>query len=283
MNGRWQSLLILLVAVPGLMTFSLSCPDQADDDDDTYGEDDDGGDDDGGDDDAGDDDGGDDDDTSSGPEPGDVVFAEVMQNPAASEDLDGEWFELLNHTTKNLDLQNCVIHDGQNDAHTIGELLIIGAEDRLVLGRNTNTTVNGDVPVDYEYNSVSLGNDEDALILTCAEQEIDRIEWDGGPDWPDPTGASMILDEAYVEDNHDGQYWCESTSVIPGGTDLGTPGMPNDDCEPVTDDDTGDDDDSTPGAAFTSPERGWRILFNQSGADDDKPIKGWRLKLPGRR
>jgi hypothetical protein len=51
----------------------------------------------------------------------------------------------------------------------------------------------------------------------------------------------------------------------------------------VADDDTGDDDDSTPGKAYSAPERGWRIQINTPGDEDDEPITGWRLKLPGRR
>ncbi len=285
MMRRTPSSWTLLVVIPLVAMFSLSCPDEQDDDDDSYGEDDDDddADDDGADDDVADDDGADDDlgddDNADGPEPGEIVFAEVMQNPAAAEDLDGEWFELLNTTGSSRELHGCVVHDGNNDAHTISGSLVIGGDDRLVLGRNTNTTVNGNVPVDYDYNGISLNNGADALILTCDEVEIDRIEWDGGPVWPHPTGASMIVDEAFLDDNDDGANWCESTSVIPGGTDLATPGMPNDECDPVMDDDTGDDDDSTPSAAFTEPERGWRIRINHDDDDDGEPVRGWRLRL----
>jgi len=162
--------------------------------------------------------------------PDDVVFTEVMQNPQdGASDPQGEWFELLNRTGTSLNLSGCVIRDDGTDSHTISGVLIVPANGRVVIGYTTDQGDNGNIAVDYEYGgSISLANGDDELILDCSG-EIDRIAWDDGGDWPDPTGASMNLDEAHLLDNDNGDYWCEATSPI-GSGDLGTPGTGNDSC-----------------------------------------------------
>ena len=81
--------------------------------------------------------------------------------------------------------------------------------------------------VDYNYgSSFFLSNSADELILTDASaNEIDRVEWDGGPNFPDPTGASMELTDL-AADNNVGSNWAEATQSY-GDGDLGTPGSPN--------------------------------------------------------
>jgi len=52
-----------------------------------------------------------------------------------------------------------------------------------------------------------------------------RVEYDGGPEFPDPTGASMALLDL-ESDINDGANWTESTTPY-GDGDLGTPGEAN--------------------------------------------------------
>ena len=162
-------------------------------------------------------------------EPDDVVFSEVMQNPGAVSDPDGEWFELLNTTSNDLNLAGCEIRDDGADSHTISGTLTLPAHGRVVLGYSDDPAINGGVSVDYEYgSSVSLGNGEDELVLDC-DGEVDRIEYDNGVTWPNVNGASMNLDEIHALDNHMGNHWCESTTDM-GTGDHGTPGAPNISC-----------------------------------------------------
>ena len=51
---------------------------------------------------------------------------------------------------------------------------------------------------------------------------MDRVEYDGGPNWPDPTGASMELTDL-TADNNDGSNWVTSPTDL-GNGDFGTPG-----------------------------------------------------------
>ena len=57
------------------------------------------------------------------------------------------------------------------------------------------------------------------------------VEWDGGPAFPDPNGASMALKSPAL-DNNVGANWCEATTPY-GAGDLGTPGAANDCAVPV--------------------------------------------------
>jgi hypothetical protein len=161
--------------------------------------------------------------------PGDVIITEVMQNPDDVADDDGEWFELYNTTASDINIDGWVISDNGSDSHTIsnGGSLIITANGFLVLGRNGIIATNGGVPVDYEYASFVLANSDDEIILTSAAVEIDRIEYDGGPDWPDPAGASMTYIGLPGEDNNDDSKWTTAYAREAGYTlatsDRGSP------------------------------------------------------------
>ena len=163
--------------------------------------------------------------------PGDVVINEVMQNPNAVDDNAGEWFELYNTTLGPIDINGWALSDNDTDAHTIdnGGPLVIPAGGYLVLGNNADTGTNGGLTVNYAYGSsvISLANGADELILTAPDLvEIDRVEWDGGTNFPDPNGAAMAL-QATNLDNNDGANWCEAISPY-GDGDFGTPGAAND-------------------------------------------------------
>ncbi len=162
--------------------------------------------------------------------PGDIVISEILQNPAAVTDADGEWLELFNTTLGDIDINGWIIADNGSDTIIIdnGGPLVIEAGAYLVIGANSDTMLNGGVMVDYAYDSgFTLANGADEVILIASDStEIDRVEYDGGPDFPDPEGASMAL-QATNFDNNDGANWCEAVTAY-GDGDLGTPGAPND-------------------------------------------------------
>ena len=160
-----------------------------------------------------------------------IVITEVMQNPAAVGDDAGEWFEVHNPGSADVDLDGWTISDNDIDSHAIDTSVVVPAGDYIVLGNNGDSATNGGVTVDYVYDGpFFLSNSADELVLTDADGlEVDRIEWDGGPVWPDPTGASMTLGDV-AADNNDGSNWCEATSTF-GAGDLGTPGAANDACD----------------------------------------------------
>ena len=77
--------------------------------------------------------------------------------------------------------------------------------------------------VDYEWSGFILANSGDEIIIYDAQNHfVDQIVYDGGPDWPDPTGASMFYDRG--GDNNVGANWHEETEYTYGAGDYGTPG-----------------------------------------------------------
>lgn len=168
-------------------------------------------------------------DTASPPTPDSIVVNEIMQNPSAVSDGNGEWFELFNTTADDIDIDLWTVNDNGSNVFVInnGAPLIVPAGGFLVLGRNADESTNGGVSVDYEYSGFFLGNSDDEIVLLDGSLvEVDRVEWDGGPDFPDPTGASMALIDTAL-DNNVGANWCTAASPF-GVGDSGTPGQVND-------------------------------------------------------
>ena len=155
-----------------------------------------------------------------------------MHNPSAVTDLNGEWFELYNPSAVDIDIRGWVISDTGTDTHTISSAnpVVVPAGGYAVLGVNSDAATNGGVTVTYVYSSLTfaLANGADEIILEDDNgNEIDRVEWDGGPNFPDPNGASMSLISPTL-DNNVGSNWCEATTAIRPDGDLATPGAPND-------------------------------------------------------
>jgi len=117
-------------------------------------------------------------------------------------------------------------------AITISGSVIVPANGFAVLGAKNNININGNYTCNYQYvyNDFQLANGADEIVLLNPdEEEIDRVEYDGGTNWPDPNGASMIFTGTKTDDNNNYQNWGEATlrdQTYSGTTltDLGSPG-----------------------------------------------------------
>ncbi len=121
------------------------------------------------------------------PPPSSLVINEIIQNPSAVSDTNGEWFEIYNTTASPIDIDGWTIEDNDFDSHLIdnGGPLFVPSEGYVVLGRNADSGANGGAVVDYQYSDFFLGNSADEVVLLNASlTEIDRVEWDGGPSVP---------------------------------------------------------------------------------------------------
>lgn len=163
-------------------------------------------------------------------QPGAIVINEVMQNPLAVIDENGEWLELYNPNNFTVNLRGWVLTDDGTDNHTISPDadLLVAPGAFLVLGRSTDTGINGNTPVDYAYGTeYTLGNGDDEIVLLSGLYEIDRINYDNGATFPDPNGYSMEL-IAPALDNFQGANWQTAlASATYGAGDRGTPGAVN--------------------------------------------------------
>ena len=167
-----------------------------------------------------------------GPAP-QIVITEIMQNPNALSDAEGEWFEVYNAGTGPVDMNGWLIRDVDLDDHVIanGGPLVINPGEYKVFGINAAAMAGEGVTVFYQYAGIALGNGADELILeTPAAVVVDSVAWDDGLTFPDPIGKSMQWDGN--GDNADGANWADTGPVF-GSGDRGTPGLPNDVVSPA--------------------------------------------------
>ncbi len=159
-----------------------------------------------------------------------LVINEIIQNPSAVLDEFGEWFELYNPASSDVDINGWTMKDADLDTHVItnGGPLLVPAGGYLVLGKSSESLSNGGVTVAYVFpGNFYLGNGSDELILLDSGlTEIDRVEWDNGVTFPDPNGASMSLIDPGLNNNV-GANWCMASTPY-GAGDSGTPGGAND-------------------------------------------------------
>lgn len=198
---------------------------------------------------------------------GDLIITEIMNNPGAVGDPAGEWFEVYNASSRTLVLNGLDLYTTTKSHQiTSTSTLSLAPGDFMVLGSDSNAADNGDVSMQYEYATLSLGNETDMLTIGTGTTEIDTVRWDDGATMPDPQGATMITDQGIYSAslNDDSAQWCESR-IAWGYTngDKGSPGELNELCSDIDHDgdgytyDMGDcnDADSTtyPGAYEIDP------------------------------
>ncbi|MBL7032975.1 MAG: lamin tail domain-containing protein [Candidatus Delongbacteria bacterium] len=165
--------------------------------------------------------------------PGDLVITEIMQNPLAVSDANGEWFEVYNATGAAIDLLDLIVtEDGGGNTFVIGSSVNVNPGSYALLARNGDPLINGGLPpVDYVYpGTYYLGNSADEIfiieVVGIDTTVIDEVWYDNGVTFPDPNGASMVLSDLEL-DNNIGANWYEETVYTYGSGDYGTPGAPN--------------------------------------------------------
>jgi hypothetical protein len=109
---------------------------------------------------------------------GELIISEVMANPAAVSDSNGEWFELYNRTDSSIDLNGLNFYDSGSNSHTISESLLIGASSYLVLGRNSDAAINGGLTVDYVYSNFTLSNSSDDIFIDFMGAQLAALSYD---------------------------------------------------------------------------------------------------------
>jgi hypothetical protein len=108
---------------------------------------------------------------------GDLLITEVMANPAAVSDDAGEWFEIINTTNDEIDLNGLLLRDNGGDKHAVsrGMAPLLAAGAYFTFGRNGNADSNGGYQTDYTYRAFSLANNGDEIILETATTIIDSL------------------------------------------------------------------------------------------------------------
>jgi hypothetical protein len=166
---------------------------------------------------------------------GEILITEIMFDPSALPDAEGEWFEIYNNSDQPLNLQNLVLGRDDVNRHIIADSIELLPGEYYVLARSGTATAAAN---SYVCGSdISLTN-SGAVLAICNE----GAETDPGPvifsvdygavDFPSPAGASISLNPDGFSPAHAvlGTYWCTSTSTYSTG-DMGTPGLDNDHCQ----------------------------------------------------
>lgn len=151
---------------------------------------------------------------------GDIIITEIMYDPNAVSDTDGEWIELYNTSGNTIFAEDFEISVGTS---TFQIDLAIDAGGYVIIAKNANIEENGNIPADYEGN-FSLANTTKTIQLLYNGSTIDEVtyndsELNGGG------GKSIsLLPEFYNHTDNDSMTsWEVSTTEMPNG-DFGTPG-----------------------------------------------------------
>ena len=159
---------------------------------------------------------------------GDLVITELLSNPEAVADADGEWFEVL--VKSDGDLNGLEIGKGGGVQDTLesgdGSCLSVTAGSYLVFARDADPSSNGGLPsVDYTFD-MALNNSGGDLFIGYEGEVWDEVTW-----------ASRAAGRSYslapgnntTEGNDDPDNWCDGSGVY-GDGDEGTPGEENPSC-----------------------------------------------------
>ncbi len=163
-----------------------------------------------------------------------VLITEFQKDPTSVSDSLGEWIEVQNVGSTDVDLEGWVLADLGSDSTVLaagGQGMPLAPGSSLVLGRSTDTAQNGGVAVDHTYSGMTLSNGADEILLLLPDGTlVDGIAYDDGAAWPDEAGKAIQLAPAFsdAQSNDDGAAWCSSpVEIVPGGNDTGTPGVAN--------------------------------------------------------
>ncbi len=184
------------------------------------------------------------------PQPGDLIFTEVMVDPNAVEDQYGEYVELYNTSGSTLDLANYTLHDDGTDIWVFDASVPVPPHEYVVICADIDPTTNGGVPCDAAFyrnplgiepaagtghgSGMAIANNDDELDLTSPDGvDIDKFDYNDTSTDAIIPGAAYGLDPTMLDGvlNDDMAHWCDETTIPAGMTDAGTPGQPNDPCD----------------------------------------------------
>jgi hypothetical protein len=166
-----------------------------------------------------------------------VLITELMIDPDALPDADGEWLELYNTTDTELELRDCQLDDGGKSTHALSAALRIDKGGYFTIARSAAPGFKPDAIL-----PVSLTNSADSVAVVCHGMEIDRVSYDRAAEFVIKPGVSLALDRSMLDDarlNDDASAWCEGRDAY--NTDLGSPGRENPSCNGQAE---GEDDDA---------------------------------------
>jgi len=165
---------------------------------------------------------------------GELLISEIMYNPSAVTDTEGEYIEVKNVSGETQNLMDLVIRRGStNDIHVITADLPLLPGEIALLGRSASAAAE----VDYVYSTISLLNSGDVIFLNHYGTDgtngdvICSVDYGATGFATSLNGASIQLNPGITDATlaMQGTNWCPSGSAFITG-DYGTPGEENLEC-----------------------------------------------------
>lgn len=159
--------------------------------------------------------------------PGHILITEVMPDPAKVADTRGEWFEIYNTRTEDVNLASLIV---RSEGGTAGEKYIvttdaiIPARGFFVFGRSTDTALNGGFNANLAWGTaLSLGNTSDYLRLEMPDGTLlAGLAWSSSV-----SGASLEVHGGTLPSIGPDDLAATPVNLVYGLGDRGTPGALN--------------------------------------------------------
>lgn len=153
------------------------------------------------------------------PKLGEVVISEVLPFGAmlgSTFDV-GEYVELFNASDRTVKLDGCVLQSGAGAGiEAIGLASVTMAPKSYAVLRSASSGITFDYPTAATFDGITLGNsDPDWISLSCGEDEIDGVAWNGSTAYPASLGvvAARVSRERSTASLSGGTpVWCDGTS-----------------------------------------------------------------------
>ena len=214
---------------------------------------------------------------------GDIIVTEVMTEPQQVPNYYGQWFELYNASGTLLDLNGVIIRDGGGQEIQVTGSYLIASGDYVVLGVSSNTSNNGNIPVDivYSFNSFQIDKTGDEILVYYNSVLLDDFTWTSA--WGlSAIKARQLAPQGFTEwANGLEANWCDSQGYISPLGLYGTPGSANHYCTAAGNDNDGDtfteqEGDCDDTDAFINPSTVDGVASPFGNANDDADCNGVR-------
>jgi hypothetical protein len=158
---------------------------------------------------------------------GDLVITELLPNPDAVPEADGEWFEVLALGGGDLNGLELGKDGAVEDTVTAEDCMPVTAGQYLVFARESDSVINGGLSQVDGLFAFALLNTSGNLFIGYGGQVHDAVTWtSSGAGLSRSLGAGNFTTTA----NDDEGLWCDGVGVY-GAGDQGTPGEANPDCD----------------------------------------------------
>jgi len=126
----------------------------------------------------------------------DLVITEIMPNPDAVSDSEGEYIEIYNNTDQSIDLSGYQIVDAGDNSVTINDLTI-SADDFVILAQTSDFLGDGSMTADYD-NIPGLNNSDESIYLkNSSDETICEVNYSS-------SSAGIALELGKLTDSDDG-------------------------------------------------------------------------------